>query len=168
MRLPVGFKNIKGKKKTNKKTKQQTTKPCRNYSPPFFFFPVQSFLHNSSLSGWQIGTGEARRCSDEVMPYRRVPCRPWPNGTNSPLGAQRKLCTPGQPGGIFALVPPCLVCAWVQMSSPRQTFLPRDRYNKAGESLHCVISFHGSKIKAEEYTVTIKLTAFSILQCFRW
>lgn len=158
MRLPVGFKNIKEKPHKN---------PCRNYSP-LFFFPVQSILHNSSLSHWQIGTGEARSCGEAAVAYRRVLYCPRPNGTKFPLGGQCKLCTPGQPWGFCAPVPPCLVCAGAQMSSPRPTFLPWDRYNKAGESLRSAISFHGSKIKAEEYTVTIKLTAFSILQCFRW
>lgn len=147
--------------------KKKPTKNPAEIIPPLFFFPVQSVLHNSSLSGWQIGTGEARSCGDAAGPCTRVPCRPRPHGTNFPLGGQGKLCTPGQPGGVCAPVPPRLVCAGAQMSPPRPTFLPRDRYNKAGESLHCAISFHGSKIKAEEYTVTIKLTAFSILQCFR-
>lgn len=47
------------------------------------------------------------------------------------------------------------------------SFSPLNRCNKAGESLQLVILYHRSKIKAEEYTATIKLTAFSILQCFQ-
>lgn len=44
---------------------------------------------------------------------------------------------------------------------------PLNRCDKAAESLQLVILYHRSKIKAEEYTATIKLTAFSILQCFQ-
>lgn len=51
--------------------------------------------------------------------------------------------------------------------SPSPSFSPLTRYNKARESLQLVILYHRSKIKAEEYTATIKLTAFSILQCFQ-
>lgn len=51
--------------------------------------------------------------------------------------------------------------------SPPSPFSPLNRYNKAGESLQLVILYHRSKIKAEEYTATVKLTAFSILQCFQ-
>lgn len=47
------------------------------------------------------------------------------------------------------------------------SFSPLNRCNKAGESLQLAILYHRSKIKAEEYTATIKLTAFSILQCFQ-
>lgn len=135
MRLPVGFKNIKEKKKTHIKTPAEII-------PPLFLFPVQSVLHNSSLSGWQIGTGEARSCSDAAEEFRAV----LGQMAQSPLWGDS---ANSAPGGLCALGPPCLVCAEAQMSSPRPAFLPRDRYNKAGESLHSAISFHGSKIKAE-------------------
>lgn len=62
----MGFKNIKERKK------KKHIKTPAEIIPPLFFFPVQSVLHNSSLSGWQIGTGEARSCSDAAEEFRAI------------------------------------------------------------------------------------------------
>lgn len=103
MRLPVGFKNIK---KHIKKTPAEIILPL-------FFFPVQSILHNSSLSCWQIGTGEARNWRRGSSGLRRVLCSPWPNGTKFSLEGDCKLCTLKcwAACGLCAWTPLCLVCA---------------------------------------------------------
>lgn len=58
-------------------------------------------------------------------------------------------------------------CLPLESAAPPPAHLPLNRCGQAQASLQLVISHRGSEVTAEEYTATVKLTAFQFYNAFR-